>query len=279
MGKEDIDEIVAQHDFKPTEQLVEEFGVSKKKIYHIWEDHGLPNRPGRKYYFDENYFHKIDSPDKAYFLGLLASDGSITVPTHGQPCVNLALLSSDVYILEYFNKCLNTEKPIKNNGGIKYKRVSYPSNVMVEDLAKYNIVKKKTYDYEMIDLGEDYMSHFFRGYFDGDGSIFEVKTRDTLSRFLMSICGFEHNMIKMLEYLNTHNVNVRYTRDYREYEYPFGSIHARSAETVYRLIVYLYRDCGDCCLPRKRIIANRFLSEMKEKYEKGNLRSLKFLDH
>lgn len=219
----------------------------------------MSGKPSRQYYFDENYFHIIDSPDKAYFLGLIAADGCVRNSTRGQPCVALSLLFSDLSILESFNKCLCTNKPIFTTKNGKYRKVSFPSEIMAEDLSKYNIVPQKTYAYEMVDLGVKYMSHFFRGYFDGDGSIFETNGKTTLSRFKISICGFEHNMLKMKEYLNNFGISVKYKEDRRKYKYPFGSIKADSAKDIYMFIKYLYRDCNGLCIQRKRDISNRFL--------------------
>lgn len=49
----------------------------------------------RKYSLNESYFEKIDSEEKAYFLGFLFSDGSVS-----KYSLNLSLAEVDKEILE-----------------------------------------------------------------------------------------------------------------------------------------------------------------------------------
>lgn len=55
-----------------------------------------------RYYFDINYFENIDSNEKAYFLGLMYADGSITKNE-----AYLKLKDEDIIIK--FKKALNAE--------------------------------------------------------------------------------------------------------------------------------------------------------------------------
>jgi len=59
--------------------------------------------------YDENYFATIDTEDKAYFLGLLASDGCVinNTTTHRFQ-VTLKLHTKDSHILEDFIKVIKS---------------------------------------------------------------------------------------------------------------------------------------------------------------------------
>ena len=58
----------------------------------------------RIYFCDDNYFEKIDSKDKAYFLGLLMADGNKYKNT-----VRIELQEKDKSILELFKKYIEYE--------------------------------------------------------------------------------------------------------------------------------------------------------------------------
>ena len=67
---------------------------------------------GQRTPVDDNYFKKINSEDKAYFLGLIATDGSLSSDLKNQKRRKLSihLKAEDVHILKKFKKCLK-----KNN--------------------------------------------------------------------------------------------------------------------------------------------------------------------
>lgn len=67
----------------------------------------------KKYTFNKNYFEKIDSEDKAYFLGLLYADGcNSTSATQNHASIVLNLQEGDKEILEKFMKYINSNKPL-----------------------------------------------------------------------------------------------------------------------------------------------------------------------
>ena len=65
------------------------------------------NRVSRKYNFDENFFDKIDTEEKAYWLGFIYADGAIFKRT-----LSIRLSTKDIHHLEKFKKILNTDAAI-----------------------------------------------------------------------------------------------------------------------------------------------------------------------
>jgi len=126
--------------------------------------------------YNDRYFESIDSADKAYFLGLLASDGNISPRL---TAVRIALKSEDSDILEKFRLYLGNETPelklkySKNNGILSApQKILCLSKInLVYDLIRHGITpnKSKTLKIEC-DLGV-YKKDFLRGVWDGDGSI------------------------------------------------------------------------------------------------------------
>lgn len=127
------------------------------------------------YNCNEHYFDEIDTPNKAYILGILYADGCITDDRH----VSLTLQDRDIDILNKINKELNSDRPLlfvnKKRKKSKWKncyQLIFNSEHMVNMLIKHGCFKKKSLILKYpIWLDFDLQRHFLRGYMDGDGSI------------------------------------------------------------------------------------------------------------
>lgn len=125
----------------------------------------------------QDFFKIIDTEEKAYFLGLMASDGSVS--SSGR--ISLSLSEKDSYLIEIFKKIINSDhklctnkKKIDNFGYSSKPMVSFAfsSQEMSADLALHGVIPNKTYTgLSLPNIQKDLILHFFRGYFDGDGSI------------------------------------------------------------------------------------------------------------
>ena len=152
----------------------------------------------------ESFFETIDSSDKAYYLGLLMSDGYINKTLYNKE-VGLALKSEDKYILEKLNNYVSPKKKV-----VKYKN-SYKWHVvspkMYNDLQGYGIVENKSHkDYLYPNIPNDFDKDFIRGYFDGDGCI-SIKSTGYI---VVSVCGNSKTFIESLaEKLNSYGIKTR----------------------------------------------------------------------
>lgn len=142
---------------------------------------------GRKYKFNEFYFKEINTPEKAYFLGLLYADGSISEKKNG---CSLKLKEEDKYIIETFKKELNLQKPLyyrkseliigtKYIGKPQYK-LEINSKPFIEDLIRLGCTPNKSLNLKF-PQNMNFMADFIRGYFDGDGCIYNSQKRIMLN--------------------------------------------------------------------------------------------------
>lgn len=147
-----------------------------------------------KYNKNEDYFNKIDTEDKAYFLGLLYADGyigsvsnlktGVIVPRN---TITLALQLRDEHILKDFINCLKSNYPIYSiNNSNKSKKwqdqraVTISSFKMKQDLLLLGCMERKTFLLNFPtkeQVPEHLIHHFIRGYFDGDGCIWIGKRK------------------------------------------------------------------------------------------------------
>ncbi|MDO8610079.1 MAG: LAGLIDADG family homing endonuclease [bacterium] len=174
----------------------------------------------RKYFYDTHFFRKINTEEKAYFLGFLYADGCVT--NNG---LNLLIHPNDIEILEKFKKSIKftgniefrTEKR-KNNG--KYKnliektaKIRIHSKEIIKDLVKLGCFQRKTFKLKFPtpqQVPHKFIVHFIRGFFDGDGSVYERKytRKDGKKRGFAQITS-TLNMIKNIKNILVKEFNIK----------------------------------------------------------------------
>lgn len=118
------------------------------------------------------FFDKIDSPEKAYFLGFLATDGTVH---SNSKTISLAVAEKDVQILVDFLEVSGwkTEIRVKKH---KYPQVviNLCSCYLVSSLKSWGFSSKKSLTFELLkSVPDSFASDFVRGVWDGDGWIGE----------------------------------------------------------------------------------------------------------
>lgn len=238
---------------KTGKEIAQIIGISQPGIYRYLRKHNVLSRTNgethKKYTIDENYFTQINTKDKAYFLGLLVSDGYGN--SNG---FQINLQVGDIDILKTFTNYISYNGPIniaKDNRKESYKdmaRLIVCCQKIGNDLIQYGITKGKSYNAFFPDIPEEFHSHFIRGVFDGDGSIF---VRKTLNSGGFSICG--NNLLveeirKIL--INKCDIHIA-TCKQRNERSGFTIFAVTKKATILKIRDYLYNDCGDTFIKRK----------------------------
>lgn len=168
--------------YQPKE-VAEKFGLCRDSVYNFLKRNGIKHihkrlhRP-RLYSLDETYFDNIDTEEKAYFLGWLASDGWVS---KDKSDIELTVQIEDIDILNKFSDELKTNRPVhiirKNLKNPKLKdcaRLSIASRHLAEKIVQLGIKNKKSLILEFptkSQIPNFLLRHYVRGYFDGDGHI------------------------------------------------------------------------------------------------------------
>jgi predicted DNA-binding protein YlxM (UPF0122 family) len=131
----------------------------------------------RTYSLNRNYFDKINTEGKAYFLGLLYADGCLRKNSF---TFQIVLQERDKHILNSFKKELefngklkfvNRKKEYKNNQNQYLLVIS--SKKIYKSLLGLGLYPNKSLTLKFPDnkiMPDRFLNHFVRGYFDGDGS-------------------------------------------------------------------------------------------------------------
>ena len=113
-----------------------------------------------------NYFEKIDSEEKAYWLGFMYADGNVSKNSNN---IEISLKPGDINHLRKFAKTINfTNKISVSNTRC---RLCFANKQMKQDLINNGCIPAKSLILKYPKINNNLIIHFIRGYFDGDGCI------------------------------------------------------------------------------------------------------------
>lgn len=230
--------------------LQKEYKISYDRIKDIVKDCELISSAKRlNPNLNENYFEKIDSNEKAYWLGWIISDGAITnQPDKSKFQLELTIKQEDEDILHLLEADLGVEHKVYSSQKI-YRRFSLGSKKIISDLEKLGITQNKSFSVKVPQFDTKYNAAFIRGIFDGDGgfTVYDRTSGQHCQEF--SICGNEYIITWVLETLLkdiptlTHNTITK--------ERSIKRIRWSSKKDIILLRDYLYKNHNNHYLQRK----------------------------
>lgn len=240
---------------KSLSYIAKQFNVDSSVIKRLLIKYNIEirnNNTYKKKKLNENYFHKIDSFDKAYWLGFIYADGYITNTTFG-----IKLKSTDIKHLHKLKNCLESEHKIGigNNesetyGNCEYCYLCINNKQLVQDLLSQGVFYNKSKILKPPSIDSKFIPAFIRGYFDGDGSVYEYSKTHEGS---ISFVGTKELLEFILENLKTccsTNTNIYKYKNKDIYEIKIGG--SNNFSNIYK---YLYSD------------DSMYLDRKKQKYE------------
>lgn len=166
------------------------YNINRHDISYILKQNNI-NVTKRLDKLNEDYFEIIDTEHKAYWLGFLYADGCIS---KNNSSIELTLKYSDKYHLERFKQDIESDTEITDGyrqckistnpeKQLRYARFVITSLKMKNDLIKLGCFSAKSLILKFPSIEQvpnHLITHFIRGYFDGDGCISIDKSK-TLS--------------------------------------------------------------------------------------------------
>jgi intein-encoded DNA endonuclease-like protein len=145
-------------------------GISARYVNLVLKSNNVERRPRgswkRQYSLNEHYF-KTWTNNMAYILGFFVADGTIY-----RDMQTVSFSQKEPNILEAIKKEVGSNQPLYQNKCTGVYLLNLHSKIMKNDLMQlHGIMPNKSNDVEFPFVPDEYMSHFVRGYFDGDGFV------------------------------------------------------------------------------------------------------------
>lgn len=233
-------------------QIGKQLNICSATVYNILKYFNAEIRPqhqqghskgtskNRKHFFDTNYFKKIDSEEKAYWLGFLYADGCVIE----KGVLILALQERDKGHLEKFKKSLNANTTkLEYCKNTKSYRLSFSSVELVNDLVNVGCVAKKSLilEFPNYDQVPQYLTHhFMRGYFDGDGCISISKKSNSCFSLLGTPKFLDEYERHLLLNIGRNKPNKRSHQD--SWNDQTEQVQYGGKKQIKRIFEYLYKD-------------------------------------
>ncbi len=195
------------------------------------------------------------SPEMAYAVGLMATDGNLSPDGR-----HLVFVSKDYEQVVNLKSCLRLSASIKSypterSQGFHY-RLQWSDTVLYRFLNSIGLYRNKSLTIGALHVPDEYFFDFLRGAFDGDGSFYSYFDKRWKDSFMFYLC-----------FTTASETHVLWLREVVErlcgVKGHIAKARLRSGNAIYSLryaknesIVLLFRlyQCGDStCLTRKRL--------------------------
>ena len=147
---------------------IDEFGNEEEVVF-------------QKIRYNENFFKKW-SAEMAYVLGLTYTDGNLHIrkAKSGYEFGVLTFAQKENELVEKFLKLMECDATIRfrerreldNTTAGELYYFSIGNNDIANDLIRLGITPNKSLDMQFPEIPEEFLRHFVRGLFDGDGSVY-----------------------------------------------------------------------------------------------------------
>jgi hypothetical protein len=164
---------------KSLRQISKELNINRKLLSKKLKEDGIVIRDINKnnvpkskriHKLNDKIFETIDTEEKAYWLGFLYADGYV----NSNKGIELSLKESDYEHLIKFQQFMGCDNNIVYRPIQKAYRIGIYSKKIAQDLINLGCVQAKSLILEFPteeQVPKHLISHFMRGYFDGDGSL------------------------------------------------------------------------------------------------------------
>lgn len=223
-------------------EVADRFGYCLPTVAKILKD--LPQYTKSNIFnpeLDESFFEVIDTEDKAYYLGLLITDGNVFKANEHRASISITLDQNDAYLLDHWKDCLKSRTSLGHDGRgcVQY---AVRSLKMANDLAKYGVVPRKTLSAYLPEIEDkSQMRHLVRGLIDGDGGIYAHMHNGKFSHQI-KLCGTERLMKETLAFIDS-ELHLKYVPKVYTYKNkPLSMLQISNIQDMNRLGNWLYAD-------------------------------------
>lgn len=207
--------------------------------------HKLGLSKPNKYQYNATFFSQIDSEDKAYWLGFIYADGYIIYNKIRRSYeLGIQLHEKDYGHLKKFNNAIEGNFQVTLLKKVTFGKeralccIRVYSKNMLEDLQRHGITQNKSMTIQFpSSIPQHLLSHFIRGYFDGDGYLgFDEHRKLVRSKFTCGSRIFLEELQSVLTGLGVKTYLLQYNNSF-----DLGVTNIASHKI---LLDYMYKNCN-----------------------------------
>ncbi|TVL99685.1 MAG: hypothetical protein CV087_17205 [Candidatus Brocadia sp. WS118] len=249
----------------------------KIKYSSINCDGEIEEKTRSKVHFNENFFSKW-SNEMAYVLGLIYTDGNIDPGMLNDPIRKttlrigrLTFAQREKELVEKFLNLIGSDSKILYRRRAKYENTTagelYYFHIncdkYFEQLVKLGLTPNKSLSMKFPEIPDEYVRHFIRGCWDGDGSVYIEKRNGNLKTSF--VCGSYEFIKALVEYLHKQGLSaVKLYEDRRSKKGNVSYYFRYGTKDSVKLFHYLYDGVPESqYLKRKYEIFKSYLDRNK----------------
>jgi hypothetical protein len=244
--------------------------LSRFFVVRVLRQHGRTwsgDKATHHYSLDDHFFAEINTEEKAYWLGFLCADGSVTSRDNGSRRLVLGLKGSDRSHVEAFREALRATHPIqmrmvKRSDGKRHlmAAITIHSRPMMDDLAQWGVVPGKTSRLAPPDVPAHLARHLWRGWLDGDGCLHPARSPNIILVGTLAVVTAFGDYVRFA---------VRQTRARpRQGDGNYYTISFAGAQLCGAIAKHLYDGAG-IALARKSAKAREIMAGLDESWKPG----------
>jgi len=187
------------------------------------------------------------TPEMAYILGFTFADGCVAKMRSDGEVNTLIFVQNDEKLLTKIKAAMgvpHSVRPMRNSW-----RLAIVSDDICQALMSLGCAPAKSNDLSMtpLDVPEEFQSHFFRGFFDGDGCISFNTNGTTDKRYpAFDVCSKSRVFLEKIFKWTPVEPKTYIRKD------GLWTFRVRRIKDVQRITEWMYADAGDLFLKRKR---------------------------
>ncbi len=240
----------------------------KCKYSRINDNGEIEEKTRDKIYFNENFFSKW-SNEMAYVLGLIYTDGNITDTSVKMGRLTFAQREKES--VENFLNLIGADSKILYRRREKYVNTTagelyyfhINSDIVYRQLLELGLTPNKSLSMTFPKIPEDYIRHFIRGCWDGDGTVYIEKRNGNLKTAF--VCGSLEFITVLKEHLHKQGLSdVTLYEDRRSKKGNVSYYFRYGTNDSIKLFHYLYEGVSESqYLKRKYEVFKNYLDRDK----------------
>lgn len=192
----------------------------------------------------KDYFKKW-SNNMAYVLGFIAADGCIASNGRksNQYVIHMGIHKKDIKLLKDIKNELGKTLSIYIRNKDNTCNLKFGCKSMVQDLIKLGITPRKSLTLKFPKVPKKYLSHFIRGYFDGDGCIMIRKKNNVIRVHFVGSIYFISKTRKIMEKILNKKITYYINKDKRSNHKKLASCESSGKNTI-KFLNWMYKDAN-----------------------------------